>query len=267
MDLGIHGRTAVIAGASLGIGKAVAAAFSREGLNVALLSRDRSRLAKIRSELLEVPNGGEVLDVPTDVTHVDEVDAAAVVIFDRLGPTHIVVNNAGNRMRPGRQIRWSDEELIGDVDVKLFGMLRVVRAFEAHIPSDGTGRIVNISGVAGSIVWETAMTHGINNSAMNHVTRYLAADLAPRSITVNAVIPGLIATEWRHDWAASSADRDGISKEAFVDRVSREKGILLRRWAEPGEVADAVLFLASDRAAYITGTTLHVDGGLSANAR
>jgi 3-oxoacyl-[acyl-carrier protein] reductase len=102
---------------------------------------------------------------------------------------------------------------------------------------------------------------------MNHATRYLATDLAARRITVNAVIPGLIATEWRHAWAQEAGARAGISEAAFVEQVCRDKGILLGRWAESSEVADAVTFLASDRAAYITGTTLTVDGGLSANAR
>ena len=88
-----------------------------------------------------------------------------------------------------------------------------------------------------------------------------------RRITVNAVIPGLIATEWRQEWARDAGARDGISEQVFVDRVCKAKGILLGRWAESSEVADVVTFLASDRAAYITGTTLTVDGGLSVNAR
>lgn len=83
---------------------------------------------------------------------------------------------------------------------------------------------------------------------------------------MNAVIPGLIATDWRHDWARTMGARQGITEGAFVDEVCNRKGILLRRWAEPSEVADAIIFLASSRAAYITGTTLLVDGGLGANA-
>ena len=207
------------------------------------------------------------MTVGVDVRDAAGVDAAASRITDRFGAVNIVVNNAGNRMRPGRQIRWTDDDWWMDIDTKLFGMLRVVRSIEPFMPADGTGRIINISGVAGSIVWETALTHGMNNSAMNHATRYLATDLAPRRITVNAVIPGLIATEWRHAWAQASAERSGIGKDRFVANTCHDKGILLGRWAESSEVADTVAFLASDRAAYITGTTIAVDGGLSANAR
>ena len=267
MDLGIAGRIAVVSGASEGIGRAIAVALAAEGCHVALLARTTERLESVAAEVRSSSAGGEALVVATDVRSAESVDAARSAVADRFGIVHIVVNNAGGRMRPGRQITWSDEEWLRDIDTKLFGALRMVRAFEPLLASDGTGRVINVSGVAGSIVWDTAMTHGINNSAINHLTRYLATDLAARGITVNSLIPGLIATEWRHAWAEASGTREGISKDDFVRRVCEQKGIVLGRWAEMSEVADAALFLASDRAAYVTGTTLAVDGGLAANAR
>jgi 3-oxoacyl-[acyl-carrier protein] reductase len=267
MELGLGGRTAVIAGASQGIGKAVASAFAAEGMRVVLLARDVGRLEGAASAIRGAHPAADIHVVPTDVTDRAAVEHAAAVVGESHGLVHVVVNNAGKRMRPGRQIEWDDQDWLGDIDAKLVGALRVVRAFDRLLPDDGSGRIINVSGVAGSIVWDTALTHGMNNSAMNHMTRYLAADLAPRHVTVNAVIPGLIATEWRHDWARAAAERDGTTEAAFVARVCSDKGILLRRWAESHEVADAVAFLASDRAGYITGTTLAVDGGLTVNAR
>lgn len=267
METGLAGRTAVVAGASQGIGLQVAASFAAEGMRVVMLARDEARLAQAADDVRAAHPRADVRAIPTDVTDRDAVEAAAAGIASSHGTVHVVVCNAGNRMRPGRQLAWPDEDWLGDLDAKLLGMLRVIRAFDPHLASDGTGRVVNVSGVAGSIVWDTALTHGMNNSAMNHATRYLATDLAPRRITVNAVIPGLIATEWRHAWAQEAGDRAGVSEAAFVARVCRDKGILLGRWAESSEVADAVTFLASDRAAYITGTTLIVDGGLSVNAR
>ncbi len=267
METGLAGRTAIVAGASQGIGRAVCLAFASEGMRVVMLARDESRLAKAADAIARAHPGAEVRAIPTDVTDRVAVEAAAAQVASSHGTVHVVVCNAGNRMRPGRQLTWPDEDWLGDLDAKLLGMLRVVRAFDAHLAADGTGRVINVSGVAGSIVWETALTHGMNNAAMNHATRYLATDLASRRITVNSVIPGLIATEWRHDWARESGAREGISEQAFVDRVCRAKGILLGRWAESSEVADIVTFLASDRAAYVTGTTLTVDGGLSVNAR
>ena len=267
MDLGLSGRTAVVTGASHGIGRAIAAALAAEGVRVALIARTRHRLEEVAEQLHAAGHPGEVITAPADVRVEGEVEAAANAIRERFGRLDILVNNAGNRMRPGRQIAWTDDEWLRDIDTKLVGMLRVTRAFESLLPDDGAGRVINVSGVAGSIVWETAMTHGINNAAMNHATRYLAADLAPRRVTVNAVIPGLIATDWRREWAADAGARSGTTADAFVDQVCRDKGILLGRWAEPEEVADVVVFLASARAAYITGTSVVVDGGLTVNAR
>jgi 3-oxoacyl-[acyl-carrier protein] reductase len=102
---------------------------------------------------------------------------------------------------------------------------------------------------------------------MNHVTSYLAADLASARITVNAVIPGLIATEWREGWAERGAEQRRLSKQQFLDDTCRDWGIISGRWGTTREVADAVVFLASDRAAYINGAKLTVDGGYAINVR
>ena len=267
MDLGLSGRTAVITGASEGIGRAIAHGLAAEGANLALLARSRDQLERVADEVSGVSAVGDVSVIPADVRAADQVETAVSVVRERFGRVDILVNNAGNRMRPGRQLAWTDDEWLLDLDTKLVGMLRVTRAFDPLLPDDGAGRIINVSGVAGSIVWETALTHGMNNAAMNHATRYLAADLAARRILVNAVIPGLIATDWRREWARTEGARAGTTADGFVRQVCRDKGILLGRWAEPAEVADVVVFLASARAAYITGTSIVVDGGLTVNAR
>jgi 3-oxoacyl-[acyl-carrier protein] reductase len=267
MDLGLTGRIALVAGASEGIGKAVAMTLAGEGASVIMLARTVATLEAAAAEVRAIArDDAEVMTISTDVTVREQVDAAAEAVRRRYGRVHVIVNTAGNRMRPGRQLDWPDEDWIRDVDSKLFGLLRVLRAFDPLLPDDGSGRIVNVSGVAGTVVWDTALTHGINNAAINHIVKYLATDLAGRGITVNSVIPGLIATDWRHDWARSSGRQAGITEAEFVAEVCRRKGILLGRWAEPSEVADAVAFLASARAGYITATTLLVDGGLAANA-
>jgi 3-oxoacyl-[acyl-carrier protein] reductase len=267
MDLHLKGRAAVITGASKGIGKAIALGLAEEGVSVALLARTEATLQAAADEI-RAATGSTVLALPTDIR-----DAAAVAAsIDRaraeLGPLHILVNNAGGPIkRPERQILWPDSDWRDDVDTKTLGMLRITQAMLPHMPADGTGRIINISGIAGSSVLTSALTHGLNNAAMNHVTSYLAADLAAARITVNAVIPGLIATEWRESWAEKTGQQRQMSKEQFLDETCRDWGILARRWGTMREVADAVVFLASDRAAYINGAKLTVDGGYAVNAR
>jgi NAD(P)-dependent dehydrogenase (short-subunit alcohol dehydrogenase family) len=162
---------------------------------------------------------------------------------------------------------WDDADWQADIDAKTVGMLRVIRAFVPHLAKDGTGRIINISGVAAKIVWESALTHGLNNAAMNHVTGYLARDLAGDQITVNAIVPGLVGTEWRQGWAGMMAEKQGKTKEQFLADYCEQFGILAGRWASPEEIADLVTFVASDRGKYINGAQLVIDGGLNVNAR
>ena len=135
------------------------------------------------------------------------------------------------------------------------------------MPTDGTGRIINISGIAGSSVLSSALTHGLNNSAMNHVTTYLAQDLSASRITVNSVIPGLIATEWREGWAenmGASAARPSSSSSTTPAATGASSS---RRWGTMEEVSDVVVFLASDRASYVNGARITVDGGYTINTR
>jgi 3-oxoacyl-[acyl-carrier protein] reductase len=151
--------------------------------------------------------------------------------------------------------------------MKLIGMLRVTQAFLPSMPKDGSGRIINISGTASQLVWAPALTHGLNNAAMNQVTSYLAQDLAGDQITVNAIIPGLVGTEGREVWAENMAKQQNVTKDEFLTSFCKRMGILSGRWATMDEVADLVSFVASDRARYINGAKLLLDGGLTINPR
>lgn len=263
----MKGRTAVITGGSTGMGKATARRLAAEGVNLVLLARGKENLDRAADEITGESNV-EVLTIPTDVRSTSSVNAAAAAAAERFGTIHILVSTAGNRMRrPDRQILWEDEEWLDDVNAKLIGMLRTVRAFLPHFARDGSGRIINVAGSAGMMEWEKAMTHGINNSAMMHASTYLARDLAADRITVNTIVPGLVATEWREVWAGSRAEQEGKSREAWLADYCQQKGILAGRWATMEEIADVIVFLASDRARYINGTRLVIDGGVSINAR
>jgi 3-oxoacyl-[acyl-carrier protein] reductase len=220
------------------------------------------------AERIRADHGVRVLAIPSDVRSADDVKALAAKASAEFKTVSILVNNAGGAIRrPGRQLLWNDTEWLDDVNLKTVGMLRVIQAFHPLMPKDGSGRIINISGIAGISVLLNALTHGINNAAMNHVAGYLAKDLAADRITVNTVIPGLIATEWREQWAEAGGKNMGKDKDAFLAETYRQWGILSGRWTTVDEVADLVTFLASDRAASINGAQITIDGGYGVNSR
>jgi NAD(P)-dependent dehydrogenase (short-subunit alcohol dehydrogenase family) len=267
MDLGLEGRVALVTGASKGIGKAVAVALAREGVHVAVMARSGDVIAAVADEIGRCA-GVRALALAADVRNGPDVTRAVERAVQEFGTVHILVNNAGGPIkRFDRQIEWPEADWADDLNTKTLGMLRVTQALLPAMPRDGSGRIINVSGIAGSSALGPALTHGMNNSAMNQATSYLAKDLAAERITVNAVIPGLIATEWRESWAESSGAAQGQTRQEFLDETCRSWGIVSGRWGTMDEVADMVVFLASDRAAYVNGARIPVDGGYTINVR
>jgi len=269
MKTGLKGRAAVVSGGSKGIGKAIARALAAEGVNVALLARTQTDVEAAAAEIAK-EFGVQAHGVSCDVTNPDSTKAAAATIAAKpgFGTIHILVNNAaGPITRMDRQIEWPDSEWESAVDVKMLGALRLVRDFKGLMPSDGTGRIINVAGASGVAVWSPALIHGINNAALIFATGFLAADMAPFKVTVNAIVPGLVGTEFRQGWAEGLGKQSGKTAEEAVGDICKQKGILFGRWAELEEVADLAVFLASDRAAYITGAKIPIDGGFSVNSR
>jgi len=267
MDLRLKGRVALVTGASKGIGKAIAQGLAQEGVNLVILARGKDALDQAADQIRR-EQGVKVLALQADVREIAQVKAAADAAKAEFGTVHIVVNNAGSGIRrQDRQITWPDTDWVDDLNLKLIGMLRVTQSFMPIMPRDWTGRIINISGIAGISAFIGALTHGLNNSAMNHSTSYLARDLAAEKITVNTVVPGLVATEWRHGWAENMGKQQGKSKEQFVEDICKAWGIVQGRWATMEELADLVTFLASDRAGYINGARIAFDGGYAINPR
>ena len=267
MNLGLRGRVALVTGASKGIGRAVALALAREGVNVAVMSRSREAIEAAANDIQRA-TGVRALALTADVRDGAAVGGAIDIAAREFGTLHILVNNAGSAIRRfDRQIEWPEADWADDLNTKTLGMLRATKALLPAMPRDGSGRIINISGIAGSSALGPALTHGLNNSAMNQATSYLAKDLADARITVNAVIPGLIATEWRESWADAAGAAQRQSRSEFLTETCRSWGIVSGRWGTMEEVADMVVFLASDRAAYVNGARIPVDGGYTINAR
>ena len=258
MDLGIAGRVAIVTGGSRGIGRAVAERLCREGAHVAVCARNRDSLAEAQ-RAFEAVGAGRVLTIEadlTDPTAAGRVVDAAVAAWGRID---ILVNNAGAaRGLPFDEL--THERWMENLQLKLFGYLRMARLVLPHLRKNGWGRIVNIAGVAGLQPSALAMPVGLNNAGILNVMKALSDAEAANNILVTTVCPGPILTERQTTLLQDAARAKGTTVEAAQREATA--AIPLRRMGRPEEVADAVAFLTSERASYITGSLVIVDGGL-----
>jgi NAD(P)-dependent dehydrogenase (short-subunit alcohol dehydrogenase family) len=257
MDLGLTGRVAVITGASKGIGYACAEVLLQEGAKVAICAREQGRLDEAVAALRE-QSGGDVIGVRADMGKREDARRFMETAFDRFGAIHILINCAGSS--PGGLLEdLTEEHWFGSLNLKFMGY---VRAMTEAIPylrrNGGWGRIVNVIGNDGvkPSYWE--LTAGAANAADINVTLSLAEQYGKEGITVNAVNPGPVATD-RWDGLEKAFARDkGVSQERAHELAVRS--IPLGRICTAREVADVVVFLASERASFVNGGLLTIDG-------
>jgi NAD(P)-dependent dehydrogenase (short-subunit alcohol dehydrogenase family) len=240
---------AVVTGAGDGIGWATAQLFAERGYRVALLDVDADR-ASVRARELGDAHAG----VACDVAQEEEVRTAFKVIVDRFGGLDAVVNNAGigsPHLPTSEQTVESFERVLA---VHLTGTFLVSRAAYSLMAPHGTGSIVNISSIAGLSGLPRRNAYGAAKAGIVAMTRSMACEWAPAGIRVNAVAPGYVATA-----LVKKLEADG-----FVDALRLRRRIPMGRLALPDEIAQAIYFLSSSAASYITGTVLPVDGGWTA---
>jgi 3-oxoacyl-[acyl-carrier protein] reductase len=242
MDLGLKGRTALVTGASSGLGLASAESLAREGANVTLVGRRREVLEREAERI-----GG--LAVRGDVTAPRDLERAVETTLTAFGGLDILVWNAGGPP-PGRALDVTPESLEHALELMLQPAVRLVHLCLPHLERGGAGRIVAITSLAAKEPTAHLALSNMLRPAVSGWLKTLADELGPRGITVNCVAPGRIATarlEQLYPGGPSEPDLEDIP---------------LRRWGEPRELGDVVCFLASDRARYVTGQTVVVDGGL-----
>ncbi|MGR6316965.1 3-oxoacyl-ACP reductase FabG [Micromonospora soli] len=242
---------AVVTGAGRGIGAATARRLSADGAAVAVVDRSVPGTHDTVGEIEAA--GGRAIGVACDVAAADQVEAAFDRVVDAFGRVDVLVNNAGV-IRDNLLFMMSEQDWDTVLRVHLRGTFLCVRAAQRHMARRGGGRIVNLSSIAargnrGQANYSTA------KAAVQGLTRTFAAELGPHGITVNAIAPGFIATPMTDE----TARRMGRDPDEF--RHDTAARVPLRRVGSPDDIAGVVAFLAGPDAAYITGQTIHVDGG------
>lgn len=256
MDLGLEGRTAIVTGGSKGLGKAIAGELAALGVDVAICARHGDELAAATEELRGT--GRTVFAQVADVTVPEQVRDFVARSAEALGGVDILVNNAG-AARPGNFEALTDEDWQGDLDVKLFSMIRCTREVLPNMRARGGGRIININAVYGHYPDPAFFATSVNRAACLSFTKTLAIQLAPEGILVNSVNIGFVVTpQWKNIHRLRAPD---LPEEEFFAQMAKAE-VPLRRFGRPDEVSGIVAFLASDRASYITGASIDVAGGM-----
>jgi 3-oxoacyl-[acyl-carrier protein] reductase len=255
MDLGLRGKVALVSGGSAGLGRAAAGVLAHEGASIALFARDSSRADVAATEIRD-DSGAHVVPMVADVTSLTDCERVVSETTRLFGRVDVLVTSMGGPPYGGAADR-SDEEWQRAWELVTLSVIRLCRAAAAAMMCGGS--IVNITtpGVH-QVIPGTALST-VARSATTAFTKYLATELAPRGIRVNNVLPGWIDTRRVTDLTNAEAAARGIPAEELHRRQTAE--IPLGRYGTAAEVAHAIVFLASPRSSYITGTNLRVDGG------
>jgi len=241
----LTGKIALVTGASQGIGRACALELAAQGATVALAARNVEKLAAVAAEIEAV--GGAAKTYALDVASEDSIKTCAKSVLADLGSVHILVNNAGIT-KDGLFVRMSDEDWDAVLEVNLTAAFRLTRELTHPMMRRRYGRIINITSVVGVTGNPGQANYCASKAGMIGFTKSLAQEIASRNVTVNCVAPGFIES-------AMTGKLNDKQKEAIMGAIP------MRRMGTGVEVASAVAYLASSEASYVTGQTIHVNGG------
>ncbi|MFZ2005636.1 MAG: SDR family NAD(P)-dependent oxidoreductase [Stellaceae bacterium] len=265
MELGLHGKHAIVTGGSRGIGKAIARELAREGVDVAIAARNQADLEATARELAAETNR-RIVPLAADVTSKEQVERMIAQAAQQLGGVDILVNSGsapgGSTTATGPVETVVDEDLIEDFNVKYVGALRCARAVIPFMKEAGWGRIINISG--GNARNAGNLSGGARNAGLVHMTKTLAVQLGRHGITVNCIHPGTTRTERTPSLLAARAAQFGISPEEAEKRdfaPDSPRGNAICRMVDASEVAFVATFLCSEKAWAVSGELVVASGG------
>jgi len=255
MDISLSGRSAVITGASKGLGLAMATQFATSGADVALVARGREALDAAVAGICKKAQT-QVVGIAADVSKPDEVKRAYDEAMKALGKVDIVVNNAGtSNTTPFEQL--TDEVMQHDLDLKLFGAIRLTRLAWPQMKQRRWGRVINVLNIGAKAPRAASAPTSVSRAAGLALTKVLAGEGAPHNILVNAMLVGLIES----DQHVQRAKRTGVALDAYIANAA--KNIPLGRMGKPEEFASLACLLVSDNCGFVSGTAINVDGGAS----
>jgi 3-oxoacyl-[acyl-carrier protein] reductase len=263
VDLGLADKVAIITGGSDGIGKAAAHRMAEEGARVVIVAR-RPDVLEAAAKEIEAATKGVVLPVQGDVTEPATISRVVKTTLDHFGRIDILVNNAGVSMaKPFEAV--SDDDWESDFGLKVWGAVRFIRAVIPEMRKVGGGRIINVTNLSGRTPGASSMPTSISRAAGIAITKGLSKDLAKDNILVNTVCIGLIKSgQHERRYARQKVDNPSLTLEELYVGLAKARGVPLGRVGEAREAGDVIAFLASERASYLTGVAINIDGGNSA---
>jgi len=256
MDLGLKGRSAMIAAASKGIGKACALALAEEGCRVSLCARGTDELERTRSE---AARSAEAIAVSANVSVPGDLENWYDATIKAFGQVDILITNTGGPP-VARFMDLSEVQWMSGVESTLMNVVRLSRLVIPGMRERRWGRLIHLTSLVAKQPIDELTISSTLRSGLSGLTKTMANQLGPDNITVNAILMGNVLTDRQYDLANARISERGITLEQYFAESSA--AIPLRRLGEPREVGEVAAFLASDRASYVSGVSLQVDGGL-----
>lgn len=259
MDLGLKDRVAIVGGSSKGLGKAIAMAFAHEGANVAISARTESDLRRTEIELSRVGSQQHVLAIPADLSVARDIRRVVRDTFNRFGQIGILVTHMGYGPK-GRPSEFNDETIMTTLESDFLGSVRFAREVIPYMKQQRWGRIVHLLPSLGQPSTDGRTLSTTSQLALIGYSKMLANELASFNITVNNLVSGPIETSFLTSSLESQSQESGKAFDDLMRDTITE--IPMGRLGKPEEVGDLVAFLASDRASFLTGSSVILDGGM-----